>query len=157
MADAWDLPVSFYFLVTFQNMEGMMVNVPFREVSGLGWKLQTKDQEVETGVKIKVMESLTYGDLVLKRPITPLDEDFSKWVDDCIRKLSALKKSGGKVRIKTCSVVVKLLDSKGAPRAAWSCTCAYPSAYSLSDLNAESSNFAIESITLSYSSIERKK
>ena len=157
MADAWDLPVSFYFLVTFQNMDGMMVNVPFREVSGIGWKLQTKDREMETGVKIKVMESLTYGDLVLKRPIAPLDEDFSKWVDDCIKKLSALKKSGGKVSIKTCNVVVKLLDSEGKPRAAWSCTYAYPSAYSLSDLNAEDSKFAIESITLSYSSIERKK
>lgn len=157
MADAWDLPVSFYFLVTFQNMDGMMVNVPFREVHGIGWKLATKDKEMESGVKIKVMESLTYGELVLKRPITPLTEDFSEWVNDCIKKLSELKKSGGKVRLKTCNVIVKLLDKDGEPRAVWSFEYAYPSAYSLSDLNAEHNDFAIESITLSYSNIERKQ
>ncbi len=153
----WNIPLSFYFLVTFQNTNGVMFNASFREVEGLGWTLNMEDKETSNGVKLKMPKSLSFSDLVLKCPLAPLSTEFSGWIDACVKKMSDPSSSGPILQTEACNVVVKLLDRGGKPWAVWSFGHAYPCKYSLGSFNAESSALAIETVTLVYVSVERKQ
>jgi phage tail-like protein len=142
-------PVSFYFLVTFQNSKGVIFQTSFSEVRGIGWKLQTKEDRL-FGLKVKMPDQMTQNELVLVRPITALSDDFSDWVDKCSLKLAFRNGNDNMIGVKACDVVVKLMDHNGEPRASWSFYHAYPVDYSLGNLKASESGLAMETITLTY-------
>ena len=155
-ASDWNLPVSFYFLVTFQNRNGVKFQASFSEVRGIGWDLNTTKAS-DAGMEVDIPVKLKGKDLVLVRPLAPLSDDLSKWLYNCVKMLAFPSGLRSMMKNKACDVVVKLLDSGGQPLAAWSFNHAYPSAYSLGDLKAGESSLAIETITLDYTDIERLK
>ena len=149
-----NLPVSFCFLVTFQNRQGKMFSASFSEVRGIGWEVTTKTTR-EFGVVVEAPDRLKPKQLVLVRPLEALSEDLSDWLDTCARLMAFPSGTQYMLKYNTCDVVVKLLDSEGQPRAAWSFDHAYPSAYSLGDLKAAESSLAIETITLTCNGLGR--
>ena len=92
---------------------------------------------------------------MLKRPLTAVSEDFSTWLNNCVKMLAFPSGGSSMMKNRALDVVIKLLDKGGQPRAAWSLNHAYPSEYSLGALKAGESGLAIETIKLCYATIER--
>ena len=94
---------------------------------------------------------IAYGNITLKRHVTPLrDDTFTQWINVCLKA----DKDKGEY-IKPYDMVIKLLDKDGNPLEGWNCVCAYPVQWSLSVLNAEKSDVAIETIIMTCNRIER--
>ena len=150
----WDYPVNFYFQVDFQNMNGRKIKASFYEIDGLGWGFNTVSKTDNTNSNLTMPVGIAPGTLTLKRPLVPFDDDFTSWIDKCSRIMTLPGASSLRKRW-TYDVVVKLLNVSGQPLAAWSFERAFPTKYSLSQLKADSSGLAMETIVLEYSRIER--
>lgn len=145
----WELPVSFYFLVDFQNKANDHFNASFSEVSGLNIHINAKNGSKDTGVWINMPGPAIYGKITLKRPSTRLTEDkFTQWVNRCLR-------TDTDGYIKPYDVIIKLLDKDGRPLDGWNCSHCYPSSWSLSGLDSEKSGLAMETVTLTCNRINR--
>lgn len=133
----WIPVVGFYFLVSFQG--GIQSDVSFSEISGLEVEMEiNSDGQIE---KIK------HPDLVLKRPMQPLPEVFSKWVNDSINL---------NTYINTCTINISLLGEGGKIMASWSCSRAYPKKWSLTPFNSEDGNkLVMETLVLNYDELKR--
>ena len=145
MADKqeWLPPVNFFFQVDFMNKyKGKGLKVSFQEVSGLGWNLNKNKTAAEQSISCK--------NLVLKRPLGPFNQEFSKWIEGC---------AGSKIYSEENihNIVIKLLDKERRPLAVWLCAHAYPVGYSIGDLNANKGDILLETIELKYERLERKK
>ena len=149
--ESWTFPVEFYFSVQF-HMEGQPVTVSFTEASGLDaeFVLQETEQIGSDGVKILHPQSVKHGDIVLKRAVEPLSEKLSQWANKCLNFME----NGF---ISPCDVVISLMNSKQEIVASWMCTRAYPKKWNLSTLDAQKSGLAIETMTLTYNLLVRKK
>lgn len=150
---SWEYPVNFYFQVDFQNMNGKIIKASFYEIEGLGWSFNTESIDDNLNHKVSIPTGYASGTLTLKRPLV-LDDEFTFWIDKCSRIITILR--GRSLTKKwTYDVVVKLLNAKGSPIAAWSLERVFPQKYSLGQLKADSSGLAMETIVLEYSRIER--
>lgn len=144
----WTPPVSFYFLVDFQSKLDHF-QTSFTEVSGLDIRLETHEKPNDTGIWIKMPAKVTYGNITLKRPATPLNNDtFLKWVNKCL-------KTDKDKRIIPYDVIIKLLDEKGNPLIGWKCAYAYPIQWTPGGLDAEKSGLATETVVLTCNRIDR--
>ena len=148
----WELPVSFYFLVDFQDRANDHFKASFSEVSGLNIyiSLPKKSKGVEgTGVWINMPGPASYGKITLKRHSTRLMEDkFTQWVNRCLR-------TDTDGYIKPYDVIIKLLDKDGQPLDGWSCSHCYPSSWSLDGLDSGKNGLAMETVTLTCNRINR--
>lgn len=94
MADQqeWVSPVSFYFQVQFHG-EPKITGARFQEVSGL--RLERKVTVLKKGGDREniqyVPDELTHGNVVLKRSLEPLDENFTQWVKECMALSGKIK------------------------------------------------------------------
>lgn len=156
-ASDWSPPVSFYFRVDFQNMNGQMFKASFAEVNGIGWNFTLDTAPGNSNGKHPMPLSVSYDRLTLKRPLTPLTEDFAKWVNTCLKLMFLPGGNKAVSEKKACDVIVKLLDQSGQPVAAWSCNHAFPVKCSLGELQADNNRLAMESIELVYNRLERLK
>lgn len=149
VASDWALPTGFYFLVDFQN-KFEHFQTSFTDVSGLDIQLRAEGKANDTGVWVNMPHELKYGNITLKRPVGVASNDpFTKWID------GNLNRDNGPY-IKIQNMVVKLLGSdKGKPLAGWHCACVYPIQWSLSALNADKSELAMETIVLTCNRIGR--
>ena len=151
----WRYPVGFYFLVDFQNLNGVKFQASFFEVDGIGWTVNTDKKNTNSNGALNMPTNMTYDNITFKCPVSPLSDDFSKWVNDCANTMSELGGGGKILRNITCDVIIKLLDESGQPLSAWACNHAYPVSYKLGTLNAAKSDLAMETITLAYNHLER--
>lgn len=134
----WVPPVNFYFQVFFiKKSGGSGIKVSFQEVSGLGWDMNA-DKKV------------SHPNLVLKRPLGPLDQEFTKWVH-----LDPATANYPKENIH--DLVIKLLDKEGKPLAVWFVAHAHPVKYTIGDMTAVESKILMETVEISYQRLERKQ
>lgn len=141
----WELPVAFYFQVLMQGQE-----FPFKEVSGLTTEIET-ETIIEGGnndYHYVVPKYVKHGNLILKRALKPLKQKDVKWIASFF--------NGSLVYpISTISVTVNLLNKDGVPIYSWNCHNAYPVKWETEVLDSEKSTILLESLELTYSSLER--
>ena len=158
-ASDWAIPVGFYFQVDFQRMGGPMFGASFKEVTGLGWEFSLESKLDNSGATIQMPKALRFSKVELKYPVGDKSEEFQKWLDKCYRIFDEISDSVSPQKRKAdmYDMVIKLLDEKGMPLAAWNCYHAYPVKWSLGGLDSETSKLAMESVTMTFNSIRRIK
>lgn len=145
----WTIPVSFYFRVDFQQ-GSEHIKASFTEVSGLEMQLNVEERTDDSSTRTKIPQTLSYANITLKRPLTPLSEAFTKWMNDCFGYMESKDR-----KIKTYDMVIKLLDGKGKPLAGWLGRHAYPIKWSLNTLDASKSEISNETVTLTCTNLKR--
>lgn len=133
--------VAFYFSVDFDGAE-----YAFKEVSGLEVELEV--EEIKGGgnnlFNHRVPSRTKYNNLILKRGAVPNGSNLHSWIENSVQN-----NSSGVVDVK--NIWVSLLDEvTGAPTTSWVVVNAYPIKWKYSDLNAEDSSLAIETIEFAY-------
>lgn len=151
-------PVSFFFNVIFQgqlngaNLAQEVVETSFQSVSGLNVELQT--ETLKEGGELRFEHILPvrskYNPLILKRGLVA-DSKVVQWCMNAIVNFD----------IQPMDMLVQLLyfkrssdevaPGKSEPLITWNVVNAWPKKWSVSDLNAEQSSIAIESLELNYS------
>jgi len=134
-------PVGFHFKVEVQGLKPNDNDVRFTEVSGLAAELGT--EEMAEGGENRYVQKYPvrakYPDLVLKRGLLHNSEVWN-WARECIEDLWIVPRS----------VDVKLLNEQHQPLMTWHVHGAYPTKWSVSDLNAANNAVVIESLQLAY-------
>lgn len=135
-----DIPVVFHFRVEVAGFSDDQ-DIRFQEVTGLSAEVSTEEfregglnehaHRIPTGAK--------YGNLVLKRGYVE-GSALIAWCRAAVEDFVFVPRD----------LTVSLLDSKHEPLVAWSFTGAYPAKWSISDLKAQESALAIESLELVY-------
>lgn len=154
-ASGWNPPVEFYFLVDFQSDSGQRFQASFTEVNGIGWNMSTKTRITDSNGKLLIPTSMSYPNLILKRPLDTSGDEFYHWLQDGLKKMFLRPLTKKNYYRKTCDVVIKLLGKDGQPLAAWSCDHAYPIKYNVSGLDAGRSGLVMETAELVYNRLER--
>ena len=149
--DSWLPPVEFYFQVQF-HWGSQHIGASFMEVSGLDQEMIIEDlsQAGDDGTKIKIPKEIKHGNIVLKRSLEPLDEKITAWVKSCF----TYTMEGW---ISPCNLVIFLMNTKRQAVACWACSRAFPTKWNLGVLDAQKSGLAVETLTLTYNRMERKK
>ena len=134
-------PVSFHFMVEVLGLSANRHDVRFTEVSGLAVDLET--EEVVEGGENRFVQKYPvrgkYPELVLKRGLLA-DSAIIAGVRSCIEDF----------RIEPKNIVVMLLNEEHQPLVTWHLVNAYPTKWSVSDLNASSNTVTIESMQFFY-------
>lgn len=134
-------PVSFHFMVEVLGLSANRHDVRFTEVSGLAVDLET--EEVVEGGENRFVQKYPvrakYPELVLKRGLLA-DSAIIAWVRSCIEDF----------RVEPKNIVVMLLNEEHQPLVTWHLVNAYPTKWSVSDLNASSNTVTIESMQFFY-------
>lgn len=146
----WIPPVSFYFNVVFK-WGSQQTTASFMEVSGLDMEMTTTEIKPlgDDGGQMLATGEIKYSNIVLKRPLRAIDKEIDKWVKECFSFMV------GKNKIRPCLLIISLLDSDNNPYASWQCMQVFPIKWSLSPMNAEESKLSIETLTLTYKTLER--
>lgn len=141
-------PVGFHFKVEVLGLTPVADDLRFIEVGGLAIEVAT--EEVPEGGENRFTQRYPgrtkYGDLVLKRGLLKASKVW-EWAQKCIEELD----------IEPHDVNVTLLDEKHEPLMTWHVIGAFPVKWSISDLNATSNAFAVETLTLSYRHFRRNE
>jgi phage tail-like protein len=136
----YDTQIGFYFKLTFQEQD-----IAFKEVSGISKELSI--EEVASGgenrFKYRLPNVSSSQNLVLKRGIAPVDSLLVNWCAICIDQ-------GLSNTIQPHNVTLSLIDANGQTLMLWIFHNIYPVKYSVSDLNTQESDIAIESLELAY-------
>jgi phage tail-like protein len=134
-------PVGFHFKVEVQGLTNDL-DVRFTEVSGLSVEMGT--EEVAEGGENRFIQKYPtrtrYPELVLKRGLVVPDSGIWIWVKQCMEDYI----------IEPRSIFIKLLNESHQPLMTWHVVGAYPTKWTISDLNASSNTVAIESLQLFY-------
>lgn len=145
----WIPPVQFYFRVDFQRGKEHF-QVSFMEVSGLGMQFQINSKPNDEMTRIQVPNGLSHGNITLKRPLMPLSDKFSEWINGCFTYIEKEPRE-----IKAFDMVIKLLNKDGKPLAGWLCSHAYPIEWNLDSLDSMKSEFSKESIVMACNRLKR--
>lgn len=135
-------PSGFHFLVEFELSKLDKNDYRFQEVSGLNVTVETEDfkEGGENRFTHKLPKRTSYSPLELKRGLFT-DSKIRDWCKDAIENFE----------FEPVNISIKLLNEKHVPLAAWYVVNAYPTEWSLSGFNAQSSDLVIESLKLNYS------
>jgi len=135
-------PVSFHFKVEVLGLLSPTDHdVRFTEVSGLSVEMGT--EEVAEGGENRFIQKYPsrakYPELTLKRGLL-LNSEIVNWVRECIEDY----------QIKPRNIDIKLLNEQHQPLVTWHVVNAYPTKWSVSDLNASNNTVSIETLQLFY-------
>ncbi len=134
-------PVGFHFKVEVDGLPPNDNDVRFTEVGGLSVELAT--EEVAEGGENRFIQKYPvrakYPELVLKRGLL-LNSEVVSWARACIENLEIVPHT----------VYVKLLNDEHQPLLTWNLANAYPTRWSVSDLNSTSNAVVVESLQLFY-------
>lgn len=134
-------PVSFHFKVEVLGLPPNDHDARFTEVGGLSVEIGT--EEIAEGGENRFIQKFPtrtkYSELVLKRGLL-LNSEIFNWIKQCVEDL--------KITLKNLDV--KLLNEKHEPLLTWHVYNAYPTKWSVSDLNANSNTVVIESLQIFY-------
>lgn len=149
--DLWRLPVAFYFDVEFQGSP-VSERIPFQSVSGLEMELDVEIWQ-EGGANDRAYflpKGAKGGKLTLRRALLPLNEgpgaQLSKWAKEVIN-------GDRSVAIRTCDILVHLLDENGKPLHVWRCTNTYPLKWMVEKLDSQKNEIALMELVLACSSV----
>jgi phage tail-like protein len=134
-------PVGFHFKVEVQNLPANDNDVRFTEVSGLSMEMGT--EEIAEGGENRFIQKYPtrtkYPELVLKRGLL-VNSEILTWIRECLEDY--------KIQPKT--IFIKLLNEEHQPLLTWNVVNAYPTKWSVSDLNASNNAVVIESLQFFY-------
>lgn len=133
-------PPGFHFKVEVQGLSNEH-DVRFTEVGGLSVEVGT-EEVVEGGENRFIQKFPTrakFPELVLKRGVL-VNSKVTDWIRACIEDFNIQPKD----------VFIKLLNAEHQPLLTWQVVKAYPTKWSISDLNATSNTVAVESLQLYY-------
>jgi phage tail-like protein len=134
-------PVGFHFRVDFLAVPANDNDCRFTEVGGLAVEMAV-EENLEGGQNRFVQKYPTrakYPDLVLKRGMLQ-GSDVLKWARGCIEDHA----------VAPMNVDVVLLNESHEPLVTWHVINAYPTRWSISDLNASGNAVVIETMQLCY-------
>ncbi len=142
MASFYYPPVGFHFKVEVVGLSPAVDDdVRFTEVGGLSMELAS--EEVPEGGENRFVQKYPtrakYPELVLKRGLLK-GSGVRQWVQECIADQ----------QVTTHDVDVKLLNSDHQPLLTWHLVKAYPTKWSVSDLNATANTVVVETLQLFY-------
>ena len=116
-------------------------DVRFTEVSGLSVEMGT--EEVAEGGENRFLQKYPtgarYPELVLKRGLL-VNSEVVNWVRECIEDY----------RIQPMNIDITLLNEQHQPLVTWHLVNAYPTRWSVSDLNSSNNAVSIETLQLFY-------
>lgn len=134
-------PVRFHFRVEVLGLPPNANDTRFTEVSGLTLELGT--EEVAEGGENRFVQKFPtrakYPDLVLKRGLLK-NSEVLKWIRSCIEDFDIQPKN----------LDIQLLNEEHEPLMTWHVINAYPTKWTVSDLNATSNDVVIESLQFFY-------
>lgn len=138
--DIWPLP-KFYFSVQL----GDDTSVSFQEVDGL----ETETQVIEyrhgnnpSFYPIKMPGLAKVGNVKLRKGIFINDARFWDWYNEI--KMNTIERR---------TVIISLLDEKGAPKMTWTLNNAWPTKLSGTDLKSEGNEVAVESLEVAFETL----
>ncbi|NVJ26435.1 phage tail protein [Myxococcus sp. AM011] len=138
--DIWPLP-KFYFSVQL----GDDTSVSFQEVDGL----ETETQVIEyrhgnnpSFFPIKMPGLGKVGNVKLRKGIFINDARFWDWYNEI--KMNTITRR---------TVIISLLDEKGAPKMTWTLNNAWPTKLSGTDLKSEGNEVAVESLEVAFETL----
>lgn len=144
-------PVAFYFNVEFKK--GTYVTaIPFQEVSGLTVEMETEEikEGGENGFSYQVPTRMKHGNLVLKRALAPVKNDF-------LEGLASRPLNGDAISSLTLfDITVNLLGENSDPLRSWLLTGAYPVKWDMVPFAANKNEIAVETMEFSYTKLQRK-
>ena len=133
-------PVGFHFKVEVLGLPSD-TDVRFTEVSGLSVELGT--EEFAEGGENRFVQKYPllakYPELTLKRGLL-VDSRVISWIRQCIEDY----------QVEPRNIDVKLLNDKHQPLLTWHVIGAYPTKWTVSDLNASNNAFVTETLQLYY-------
>lgn len=134
-------PVSFHFKVEVLGLYPISDDIRFTEVSGLTVEMGTEEfaEGGENRFVQRYPTSARYPELVLKRGLL-LNSEVVIWVRECIEDY----------KIRPKNIDIKLLNDQHQPLVTWHLVNAYPTKWSVSDLNASNNAVTIETLQLFY-------
>jgi phage tail-like protein len=134
-------PVGFHFAVVFELFPQTPNDFRFQEVQGLSVEVET--EEFKEGGENRFVHKLPtrtkYQELVLKRGMF-VGSGIILWCRNAIENFD----------FQPTNLTVTLLNEDHIPIAAWYIVNAYPTSWSITDLNAMESKVVVESIKLRY-------
>lgn len=134
-------PVGFHFKVEVLGLSAADLDVRFSEVSGLAMEMGS--EEVPEGGENRFVQKYPtrakFPELILKRGLLT-DSRLVEWIRDCLEDY----------RIEPKNIDIKLLNEEHQPLLTWHLINAYPTRWSVSDLNAASNAVVVESLQLFY-------
>src|SRR4030095_871188 len=134
-------PPCFHFKVEVLGLSPNDSDVRFTEVSGLSVELGT--EEIAEGGENRFIQKYPtrakYSELVLKRGLL-VDSEVITWIQECIDELNIQPKN----------IDVKLLNEEHDPLITWHVVNAFPTKWSISDLNSMNNAVVIESMQFFY-------
>ncbi len=135
-------PSGFHFAVIFELLPQSVNDFRFQEVSGLNVTVETEDfkEGGENRFTHKLPKRTSYSSLELKRGMFT-GSYITKWCKDAIENFD----------FKPVNITIMLLNDLHIPIAGWYVVNAYPTEWSTSGFNAQSSDLVIESLKLNYS------
>lgn len=134
-------PLAFHFRVEFDLPDAGDQDIRFREVSGLSMELE-EETYVEGGEnrfthKFPVRGS--YQPLSLKRGLME-NSAVAEWIRDAVQNFT----------IKPVTVWISLLNDAHEPLETYTVVNAWPKKWVVSDFNAETSEYVVETLELSF-------
>lgn len=134
-------PPCFHFKVEVLGLSPNDSDVRFTEVSGLSAELGT--EEIAEGGENRFIQKYPtrakYSELVLKRGLL-VDSDVITWIQECIEEFNIQPKN----------IDVKLLNEEHDPLITWHVVNAFPTKWSISDLNSMNNAVVIETLQFFY-------
>lgn len=134
-------PVGFHFRVEVLGVSPNDNDLRFTEVTGLSSEVVTEEMP-EGGENRFVQKYPTrtkYPELVLKRGMLTSSEVIA-WIEECV----------GHDTVSPKNVDVQLLNEEHEPLVTWHVVGAFPTRWSISDLNASTNGVVVESMQLYY-------
>lgn len=140
---------AFYFKVVFGEAS-LKDETAFQEVSGMDAEMET--EEVHEGGENRFVHRLPKGvkhsPLMLKRGIAAGDSTLVRWC-------RSVFEGGLAKQIMTAPLTVYLMDAEENPVRAWLFADVFPTKWDIAPFNSTKNEVAIETITFSYSYINR--
>jgi phage tail-like protein len=138
--NVWPLP-KFYFSVQLGDDK----SINFQEVTGL--ESETKPIEYRHGnspvfYPIKMPGLGRVGNVTMRKGTFVSDARFWTWYNEI--KMNTIKRR---------TVVINLLDEKGAPKMVWTLNNAWPTKITGTDLKSEGNEVAVESIEVAFETL----
>lgn len=134
-------PIGFHFKVEVQGLQPNDDDVHFTEVSGLTVEMGTEEM-AEGGENRFIQKYPTftkYSELILKRGLLK-NSEVVNWIRQCLEDHNIQPKN----------IFIKLLNEEHQPLLTWNIVNAYPTKWTVSDLNASNNAVVIETLQLFY-------
>ena len=151
MSDDFTAPTAFHFEVTFQGSDPSIADTAFQEVTGLETEMTTEPlhEGGENRFVHNLPKEVKHKNLSLKRALTDSDSGLVTWCKNTLEQ-------GFAKPIKPQDLLISLLNENAEPVASWAITNAFPVKWVPGSFDAMKNEIAVETIELSYLTLERK-